>query len=57
MAKIIENLKGGRRQILLSDYDVINIVQTYQSLVKNTKKYDEVLDILKKNYIYLPEDF
>lgn len=57
MAKVIENLEGGRRKILLSSYDVINIVRTYQYIVQNTKKYEKVLDILRENDFYLPEDF
>ena len=57
MAKVIENLEGGRRKILLSSYDVINVVRTYQYLVQRTKKYEKILDILREQSIYLPEDF
>ena len=57
MAKIIENMTNSRRQILLSTYDVINIVRNYQYLTKNVKKYEEILDIIRENYFYLPEDF
>ncbi len=57
MAKVIENIEGGRRKILLSSYDVINVVRTYQYLVKRTKKYEKILDILREQNIFLPEDF
>lgn len=57
MAKVIENLEGGRRKILLSSYDVINVVRSYQYIVQKTRKYEEILDILRENDIYLPEDF
>ncbi len=57
MAKVIENIQGGRRKILLSSYDVINIVRNYQYLVKNIKEYEKILDILNENDFYLPEDF
>lgn len=57
MAKVIENLQGGRRRILLSSYDVITVVKSYQYLVQNTKKYEEILDKLNIHSIYLPEDF
>ena len=57
MAKVIENLEGGRRKILLSDYDVLNVVRTYQTLVKKAKSLEDVMDILRENYVYLPEDF
>lgn len=57
MAKVIENLAGGRRKILLSTYDVINIVRDYQYLVQGEKDYEEVLTILSGHEIFLPEDF
>lgn len=57
MAKIIENPTQTRRQILLSTYDVINIVRNYQYLTKNVQKYEDILDIISENYFYLPEDF
>ena len=57
MAKVIENLEGGRRKILLSNYDILNVVRTYQTLVQNARKIDDVLEILRENYVYLPEDF
>lgn len=57
MAKVIENLSGGRRKILLSNYDVLTVVRTYQYLTQKVKTTEEVLDILRENYIYLPEDF
>lgn len=57
MAKIIESVNGGRRQILLSSYDVLSVVQNYQYLVQKTRKYDQILDILSEHNIYLPEDF
>ena len=57
MAKVIENLEGGRRKILLSNYDILNVVRTYQTLVQNARKIDDVLVILRENYVYLPEDF
>ena len=57
MAKVIENLEGGRRKILLSNYDILNVIRTYQTLVQKARKIDDVLEILRENYIYLPEDF
>lgn len=57
MAKVIENIEGGRRKILLSSYDVINVIRNYQYIVQNTKKYEKILDILQQANIYLPEDF
>jgi len=57
MAKVIENLQGGRRKILLSSYDVINVVRNYQYIVQKTRKYEEILDKLRETDIYLPEDF
>ena len=57
MAKVIENLEGGRRKILLSNCDVLNVVRTYQTLVQKTKSLEDVMDILRESYIYLPEDF
>lgn len=57
MAKIIENSTKSRRQILLSSYDVINVVRNYQYLTKNIKTYEEILEKINENYFYLPEDF
>ena len=57
MAKVIENLEGGRRKILLSDCDILNVVRTYQTLVQKAKSIEDVMDILRENYVYLPEDF
>ncbi len=57
MAKVIENIEGGRRKILLSSYDIINVVRNYQYIIQKTKKYKKILDILQQANIYLPEDF
>lgn len=57
MAKVIENMCNGRKKILLSSYDVISIVRAYQDIVQNTKKYDDVVDLLNEHEIFLPEDF
>ena len=57
MAKIIENMNNARRQVLLSSYDVINIVRNYQYLTQNIKNYEEILEIINSHYVYLPEDF
>ncbi len=57
MAKVVENIEGGRRKILLSSYDVISVVRAYQYAIGRTKKYEEILDILRETNIYLPEDF
>jgi len=57
MAKIIENTNNSRRKILLSSYDVINVVRNYQYLTQKVKTYEEILDIINENYFYLPEDF
>jgi len=57
MAKIIEKSNGARREILLSSYDVINVVRNYQYLTKNIKNYEDILETINANYFYLPEDF
>ena len=57
MAKIIESSTNSRRQILLSSYDVINVVRNYQYLTKGIKDSEEILDKINENYFYLPEDF
>ncbi len=57
MAKVIENSFNGRKKILLSSYDVVSIVRIYQDIVQNTKKYDDVVDLLNEHEFFLPEDF
>lgn len=57
MAKVIENLEGGRRKILLSTYDIISIVRNYQYIIKGKHKYEDILDTLREHDMYLPEDF
>ena len=57
MAKIIEKSNGTRREILLSSYDVINVVRNYQYLTKDIKNYEDILEAINANYFYLPEDF
>ena len=57
MAKIIEKSNGSRREILLSSYDVINVVRNYQYLTKDIKNYEDILEAINANYFYLPEDF
>ncbi len=56
MARIIENINGGRRTIRLSTSDIISIVQEYQQLVYNNRNYSDVQSILNDNVICIPEE-
>lgn len=56
MARIIENINGGRRTIRLSTSDIISIVQEYQQLVYNNRTYSDVQSILNDNVICIPEE-
>ncbi|MGN0005363.1 MAG: hypothetical protein ACI37Z_05275 [Candidatus Gastranaerophilaceae bacterium] len=56
MARITENICG-KRNIILSEEDVISIVQEYQNLTKTAKSYEEIRHILKDNKICIPEEF
>lgn len=56
MARIIENINGGRRTIILSTSDIISIVQEYQQLVYNNRNYSDVQSILNDNVICIPEE-
>ena len=56
MARIIENINGGRRTIRLSTLDIISIVQEYQQLVYNNRNYSDVQSILNDNVICIPEE-
>lgn len=56
MARIIENINGGRRIIRLSTLDIISIVQEYQQLVYNNRNYSDVQSILNDNVICIPEE-
>ncbi len=55
MAKIIDNLNG-RRSILLSTDDIIDIVREYQAASKECVNYDEIRKKIDNRYFYLPED-
>ena len=56
MAKIIENISGGRRMIRLSTSDIISIVQEYQQLIGKNRDWENVHSILNDNIIFIPED-
>lgn len=56
MARIIENLNGGRRTIKLSTSDIISIVQEYQQLVSTNRNYADIRSILDDNVIFIPEE-
>lgn len=55
MARIIEN-ENGRRSIIVTTDDVINIVREYQNIAYNKVNYDEIRNALNKRVLYLPED-
>lgn len=56
MARIIENINGGRRTIKLSTSDIISIIQEYQQLVSNNRNYTDIRSILDDNVIFIPEE-
>jgi len=56
MARIIEN-DFGKRSVLLSTDDIISVVKEYQTISSGCKNYEDVRNILKKKYIFLPEEF
>lgn len=56
MARIIENINGGRRTIKLSTSDIISIVQEYQHLVSTNRNYADIRSILDDNVIFIPEE-
>lgn len=56
MARIIENINGGRRTIKLSTSDIISIVQEYQQLVSTNRNYADIRSILDDNVILIPEE-
>mgnify|MGYP000564037716 FL=1 len=56
MARIIENINGGRRTIKLSTSDIISIVQEYQQLVSTNRNYADIRSILDDNVIFIPEE-
>lgn len=56
MARITENCSG-KRNIILSEDDVISIVREYQVLTKSAVSYKEIRSILKENKICIPEEF
>lgn len=56
MARIIENINGGRRTIKLSTSDIISIVQEYQQLVSTNRNYADIYSILDDNVIFIPEE-
>lgn len=55
MAKIIENPKG-RRIILVSTDDVINVVREYQLITYNKSSYIDIRDALDERTIFIPEE-
>jgi hypothetical protein len=56
MARIIENLEGGRRIIKLSVDDIISIVREYQTIVPRFSREFEVRNYLSDRVIFIPED-
>ncbi len=55
MARIIENT-AGRRNIVLSEDDILSVVREYQTLTCGIKSYDDIREVLRENRFYLPED-
>lgn len=55
MARIIENTTG-RRNVVLTEDDVLSVVREYQTLTFGIKSYNEIREVLKENKFYLPED-
>lgn len=55
MARIIEN-ETGRRNVILTEDDVLSIVREYQTLTCGIKSYEEIREVLRENKFYLPED-
>ncbi len=55
MARIIEN-ETGRRNVILTEDDVLSIVREYQTLTCGIKSYEEIRGVLRENKFYLPED-
>lgn len=55
MARIIEN-ETGRRNVILTEDDVLSIVREYQAITCGIKSYEEIREVLKENKFYLPED-
>lgn len=55
MAKIVENIKG-RRIILVSTDDVINIVREYQTITQNKTSYKTIRAALDDRTLFIPEE-
>lgn len=55
MARILENINGGRRTIKLSTDDIISVIQQYQQIVSMNKNISDVRNILEDNVIFIPE--
>ena len=53
MARIIE---GERRNIKMSDDDILNIVREYQTICQNSCCYEHTRELLAKADFYIPED-
>ena len=55
MAKIIEN-PVGRRMIIVSTDDIINIVREYQLITQQKYNYSEIRKALNQRTLFIPED-
>lgn len=55
MAKIIEN-EIGRRSIIVSTDDVINIVREYQAITYNKDTYADIRFALDSRTLFIPEE-
>lgn len=55
MAKIVENPKG-RRTIVVSTDDVINIVREYQAITYNKSTYTDIREALDERTLFIPEE-
>ncbi len=55
MAKIVEN-PIGRRMVIVSTDDIINIVREYQVISQSTSCYSELRKALSERTLYIPED-
>ena len=55
MAKIIENPLG-RRMIIVSTDDIINIVREYQLITLKKYCYSDIRKALSQRTLFIPED-
>ncbi len=55
MAKIIEN-PIGRRMVIVSTDDIINIVREYQLITQRKNSYSDIRKALNQRTLFIPED-